>query len=503
MGNFMDTTILKMDNITKRFPGVLALDNVSFNLRRGEVHALLGENGAGKSTLMKVLSGVHIPNDGQISFEGQLVKLTSPISAQEKGIAIIHQEFNLFPELSVAENIFIGREFRGSNQWLLDDVSQADAAQALLDKLNLKISPHTLVEKLTVAQQQMVEIAKALSVNAKILIMDEPTAALTESEIKSLFKVTNMLKSQGVGIVYISHRLEELVQIADRATVMRDGCFIGTVDYAATTIDELIAMMVGRNLGDIFPKRGNKPSKEIVLDVKNLNRKGVLHDINFNLRRGEILGFSGLMGAGRTEVARALFGADSIDSGEISLFGKPVTITNVHKAIELGIGYLTEDRKKEGLALGLSVNVNTMLSSYKQFSNKFGIIDEQACFNTSNDLKEKLKIKTPDLDQLAGNLSGGNQQKIIIAKWICKNTEILIFDEPTRGIDVGAKLEIYELINKLTEQGKSIIVISSELPEILGMCDRILVMRGGRITGELESERATQENIMKYATLEG
>lgn len=503
MGNFMDTTILKMDNITKRFPGVLALDNVSFNLRRGEVHALLGENGAGKSTLMKVLSGVHIPNDGQISFEGQHVKLTSPISAQEKGIAIIHQEFNLFPELSVAENIFIGREFRGNNRWLLDDASQVDAAQALLDKLNLKISPHTLVEKLTVAQQQMVEIAKALSVNAKILIMDEPTAALTESEIKSLFKVTNMLKSQGVGIVYISHRLEELVQIADRATVMRDGCFIGTVDYAATTIDELIAMMVGRNLGDIFPKRRNKPSKEIVLDVKNLNRKGVLHDINFNLKRGEILGFSGLMGAGRTEVARALFGADAIDSGEISLFGKPVTITNVHKAIELGIGYLTEDRKKEGLALGLSVNVNTMLSSYKQFSNKFGIIDEQACFNTSDDLKEKLKIKTPDLDQLAGNLSGGNQQKIIIAKWICKNTEILIFDEPTRGIDVGAKLEIYELINKLTEQGKSIIVISSELPEILGMCDRILVMRGGRITGELESERATQENIMKYATLEG
>ncbi|WP_413285047.1 sugar ABC transporter ATP-binding protein [Vibrio sp. MA40-2] len=499
----MNTTILTMDNITKRFPGVLALDNVSFNLRRGEVHALLGENGAGKSTLMKVLSGVYIPNEGKITFEGQEVKLTSPISAQEKGIAIIHQEFNLFPELSVAENIFIGREFRGTNHWLLDDASQTEATQALLNKLRLTIDPHTLVEKLTVAQQQMVEIAKALSVNAKILIMDEPTAALTESEIESLFEVTNMLKSQGVGIVYISHRLEELAQIADRATVMRDGCFIGTVDYSATPIDKLIAMMVGRNLGDIFPKRTNKPSDEIVLKVKNLNRKGVLHDINFELRRGEILGFSGLMGAGRTEVARALFGADDIDSGEIFLFGQEVTIPDVHKAIDLGIGYLTEDRKKEGLALGLSVNVNTVLSSYKQFSNKFGVIDEQACLNISEDLKEKLKIKTPDLEQLAGNLSGGNQQKIIIAKWICKDTEILIFDEPTRGIDVGAKLEIYELINNLTQQGKSIIVISSELPEILGMCDRILVMKGGKITGELESERATQENIMKYATLEG
>ncbi len=503
MDNLMDTTILKMDNITKRFPGVLALDNVNFNLRQGEVHALLGENGAGKSTLMKILSGVHIPNEGKITFEGQQVNLNSPIAAQEKGIAIIHQEFNLFSELTVAENIFIGREFRGGNKWLLDDVSQADATKALLEKLNLEISPYTLVGKLTVAQQQMIEIAKALSVNAKILIMDEPTAALTESEIKSLFKVTNMLKSQGVGIVYISHRLEELAQIADRATVMRDGCYIGTVDYAATTIDELIAMMVGRDLGTIFPKRSNEPSEEVVLDVKNLNRRGVLHDINFHLKRGEILGFAGLMGAGRTEVARALFGADAIDSGEITLFGKPVTINNVHEAIEQGIGYLTEDRKKEGLALGLSVNVNTMLSSYKEYSNKFGIIDENACFDISKELKEKLKIKTPDLDQLAGNLSGGNQQKIIIAKWICKDTEILIFDEPTRGIDVGAKLEIYELINQLTAQGKSIIVISSELPEVLGMCDRILVMRNGKITGELEAERATQENIMKYATLEG
>ncbi|WP_022942602.1 sugar ABC transporter ATP-binding protein [Psychromonas hadalis] len=499
----MNTTLVKMENITKKFPGVLALDNVSFNLRSGEVHALLGENGAGKSTLMKVLSGVHVPNNGRIIFEGKEVVFDTPISAQEKGIAIIHQEFNLFPELSVADNIFIGREFRAGNKWVLDEHAQVEGAKKILDRLNLDINPNTLVETLSVAQQQMVEIAKALSINAKVLIMDEPTAALTESEIESLFDVTNMLKSQGVGIVYISHRLEELAKIADRATVMRDGCFIGTVDYASSSIDELITMMVGRDLGDIFPKRANKPSDEIVLEVKNLNRKGVLKDINFSLHRGEILGFAGLMGAGRTEVARAIFGADSIDSGQVILFGQEVKIKNVHDAINRGIGYLTEDRKKEGLALGLSVNVNTMLSSYDEYSNKFGVIDEQKCINISQELKEKLRIKTPDLDQLAGNLSGGNQQKIIIAKWLCKDTEILIFDEPTRGIDVGAKLEIYELINQLTVQGKSIIVISSELPEVLGLCDRILVMRNGKITGELEAERATQENIMKYATLEG
>jgi len=423
----MNETIVKMEHITKRFPGVLALDNVSFNLRKGEVHALLGENGAGKSTLMKILSGVHVPNEGSITFEGEVIKLETPISAQEKGIAIIHQEFNLFPELSVAENIFIGREFRGQHKWLLNDGSQSEAAQALLNKLNLDISPDILVEKLTVAQQQMVEIAKALSVDAKVLIMDEPTAALTESEIESLFKVTNMLKSQGVGIVYISHRLEELALIADRATVMRDGCFIDTVDYTFAKIEDLISMMVGRSLGDIYPERANKVLEEVVLDVKNLNRKGVLTDINFQLKRGEILGFSGLMGAGRTEVARAIFGADPVDSADITLFGESVQIRDVHHAIELGIGYLTEDRKKDGLALGMSVSDNTLLSSYKEYSNKFGVIDEEACHEVATKLSNKLRIKTPTLEQSAGNLSGGNQQKIIIAKWVCKDSNILIF----------------------------------------------------------------------------
>lgn len=315
--------------------------------------------------------------------------------------------------------------------------------------------------------------------------------------------MTNMLKEQGVGIVYISHRLEELAQIADRATVLRDGTFINTVDYRTVKIDDLIAMMVGRDLGDIYPQRANKPSEEVVLEVNHLNRKGVFSDVSFRLKRGEILGFTGLMGAGRSEVARAIFGADAIDSGEINLFGRPVEINNVHEAIQLGVAYLTEDRKKDGLALGMSVQDNIMLSSFDDYANGAGVINERTSREISQKLRDKLRIKTPSLEQVAGNLSGGNQQKIIIAKWICKNTEILIFDEPTRGIDVGAKLEIYELINQLAKQGKSIIVISSELPEVLGICDRILVMRNGKITGELQAEEANQENIMKYATLEG
>lgn len=499
----MSETVLQMKNITKRFPGVLALDKVNFDLQKGEVHALLGENGAGKSTLMKILSGVYTSDDGQILLADQPVKIPNPIAASALGIAIIHQEFNLFPDLTVEQNIYIGREHHKSIKWILNEAAQRDAVNQILAMLNLTISPTSLVANLTVAQQQMVEIAKALSVNAKILIMDEPTAALTESEIDSLFQVIRLLKGKGVAIVYISHRLEELALIADRATVMRDGKYIATVDYTTVHIAQLIAMMVGRDLGDIYPVRSTAPGEELVLEVKDLCRKGVLNHVNFVLHRGEILGFAGLMGAGRTEVARALFGADPMDSGEIMLSGKKVVIKQVHEAIALGIGYLTEDRKKDGLALGLSVGTNIMLSSYHQYANALGVIDEKRCRTTSEDLRRQLRIKTPDLAQLAVNLSGGNQQKIIIAKWLCKNSEILIFDEPTRGIDVGAKLEIYELMNRLTAEGKSIIMISSELPEILGMCDRILVMRQGRITAELQSAQADQENIMKYATLEG
>ena len=498
----MSETFLQMSHITKRFPGVLALSNVDFALRKGEVHALLGENGAGKSTLMKILSGVYQPDEGDIIFEGKSVTFANPLSAQSAGITIIHQEFNLFPELTVEENIFIGREFCKNNRWRLDEKQQRQAAIDILQKLNLNISPETLVADLTVAQQQMVEIAKAISVNAKILIMDEPTAALTETEIDSLFQVTRLLKEQGTGIVYISHRLEELALIADRATVMRDGQFIATVDYDAVKISDLIAMMVGRDLGNIYPRRGPLAQRKPVLEVSGLTRNGALNNIDFTLYQGEILGFAGLMGAGRTELARAIFGADPIDGGTLKLNGKVTVIKDIPDAIKQGISYLTEDRKKEGLALGLSVERNIMLGNYPEYSDRYGNVDSKRCQKTSEEQVKALRIKTPHLEQAALNLSGGNQQKIIIARWVCKDTDILIFDEPTRGIDVGAKLEIYELMNRLVAKGKSIIMISSELPEVLGMCDRILVMRNGRITGELASDDATQEKIMQYATLE-
>ena len=489
----MSETFLQMSHITKRFPGVLALSNVDFALRKGEVHALLGENGAGKSTLMKILSGVYQPDEGDIIFEGQPVSFANPLSAQSAGITIIHQEFNLFPELTVEENIFIGREFCKNNRWRLDEKQQRQAAIDILQKLNLNISPETLVADLTVAQQQMVEIAKAISVNAKILIMDEPTAALTETEIDSLFQVTRLLKEQGTGIVYISHRLEELALIADRATVMRDGQFIATVDYDAVKISDLIAMMVGRDLGNIYPRRGPLAQRKPVLEVSGLTRNGVLNNIDFTLYQGEILGFAGLMGAGRTELARAIFGADPIDGGILKLNGKVTVIKDIPDAIKQGISYLTEDRKKEGLALGLSVERNIMLGNYPEYSDRYGNVDSKRCQKTSEEQVKALRIKTPHLEQAALNLSGGNQQKIIIARWVCKDTDILIFDEPTRGIDVGAKLEIYELMNRLVAKGQSIIMLSSELPEVLGMCDRILVMRNGRITGELASDDTTQE----------
>jgi ribose transport system ATP-binding protein len=498
----MSETFLQMKHITKRFPGVLALNDVQFSLRRGEVHALLGENGAGKSTLMKILSGVYQPDEGEIIFEDKPVSFSDPLSAQNVGITIIHQEFNLFPELTVEENIFIGREFCKKNRWRLDEKQQRQATIEILQKLNLAIKPDTLVADLTVAQQQMVEIAKAISVNARILIMDEPTAALTETEIESLFRVTRLLKEQGTGIVYISHRLEELALIADRATVMRDGQYISTVDYECVKISDLIAMMVGRDLGNIYPRREALQQRIPVLELNGLTRKGVLNDINFTLYRGEILGFAGLMGAGRTELARAIFGADSIDSGTLKLNGKETVIKDISDAIQQGISYLTEDRKKEGLALNLSVERNIMLGNYPEYSDRFGNVDSRRCQQTSEEQVKALRIKTPNLEQAALNLSGGNQQKIIIARWVCKDTDILIFDEPTRGIDVGAKLEIYELMNRLVAKGKSIIMISSELPEVLGMCDRILVMRSGRITGELSAKEATQEKIMQYATLE-
>lgn len=389
----MSETFLQMKHITKRFPGVLALNDVQFSLRRGEVHALLGENGAGKSTLMKILSGVYQPDEGEIIFEDKPVSFSDPLSAQNVGITIIHQEFNLFPELTVEENIFIGREFCKKNRWRLDEKQQRQATIEILQKLNLAIKPDTLVADLTVAQQQMVEIAKAISVNARILIMDEPTAALTETEIESLFRVTRLLKEQGTGIVYISHRLEELALIADRATVMRDGQYISTVDYECVKISDLIAMMVGRDLGNIYPRREALQQRIPVLEVNGLTRKGVLNDINFTLYRGEILGFAGLMGAGRTELARAIFGADSIDSGTLKLNGKETVIKDISDAIQQGISYLTEDRKKEGLALNLSVERNIMLGNYPEYSDRFGNVDSRRCQQTSEEQVKALRIK--------------------------------------------------------------------------------------------------------------
>lgn len=422
----MSETFLQMNHITKRFPGVLALSNVNFTLRKGEVHALLGENGAGKSTLMKILSGVYQPDEGDIIFEGKPVSFSDPLSAQNAGITIIHQEFNLFPELTVEENIFIGREFCKNNRWRLDEKQQRQAATEILQKLKLNISPETLVSDLTVAQQQMVEIAKAISVNAKILIMDEPTAALTETEIESLFQVTRLLKAQGTGIVYISHRLEELALIADRATVMRDGQYIDTVDYETVKISELIAMMVGRELGNIYPRREARTHQEPVLEVNGLTRKGVLNNIDFTLNRGEILGFAGLMGAGRTELARAIFGADPIDSGTIKLNGKAIVIKGISDAIAQGISYLTEDRKKEGLALNLSVERNIMLGNYPEYADRFGHVDSKRCQQTSEEQVRTLRIKTPHLEQAALNLSGEISKKLLLPVG-CAKIPIFLF----------------------------------------------------------------------------
>lgn len=495
----MDGVLVSMQGIEKYFPGVHALKNVSLELRKGEVLALLGENGAGKSTLMKILTGVYNKDEGQIFFEGKEVQIDNPKAAQELGISIIHQEFNLLPHLTVAQNIFIGREPRTKIRGVLNEKELNRKAQIILDDLNLSMSPKTRVAELSVAEQQMVEIAKALSVQCKVLIMDEPTAALTESEVEELFRVIKDLKSKGVGIVYISHRLEELEYIVDRVTVMRDGAYIGTVNYKDTTLDELISMMVGRDITEKFPKR-NVNVGETILEVKGLSRKDVLKDINFKLRRGEILGIAGLMGAGRTELARAIFGADPIDTGEILLEGKPIKITSPVQAINAGIGYLSEDRKKDGVALDLDVESNVILASVMDYSNKMGIVKRKDCIEETNKQVKNLKVKTPTISQKVKFLSGGNQQKVIIGKWLCKDSKILIFDEPTRGIDVGAKFEIYQLMNKLVAEGSAIIMISSELPEILGMSDRILVMHEGEISGELDIKEASQEKIMYHAT---
>lgn len=499
----MGDVLVLMEGIDKTFPGVHALNQCKFELRPGEVHALVGENGAGKSTLMKVLAGVYSKDAGRIVYKGKEVEIPNPRAAQHLGISMIHQELNLMPHLTVAQNIFIGREPRRNVRFMLDDKALNEQAQQLFAKMHLNLNPRTKVADLTVAKQQMVEIAKALSFNAEVLIMDEPTAALTESEIDELFRIIRDLRAKGVGIVHISHRLEELKQISDRVTVMRDGRYIDTVQTQEAAIDRVISMMVGRTIYEATPEVPEKPSEEIVLEVKNLKRGNVFKDVNFNLKKGEILGFAGLVGAGRTEVARAVFGADPIDSGEVYVQGKKVHIESPNDAVKHGIGYLSEDRKRYGLALGMDVEENIVLASFKKFLQAIGWVNQALIHTTAQQFVGALAIKTPSLQQKVKNLSGGNQQKVIIGKWLTADTSILIFDEPTRGIDVGAKSEIYRLLNDLAQQGKSIIMISSELPEILRMSHRVVVMCEGRVTGELNIADATQEKIMQYATQRG
>jgi len=499
----MGEVLVRMEGIEKSFPGVHALSDARFELRAGEVHALVGENGAGKSTLMKVLSGVYHKDAGHIYYKGQEVEIPNPRVAQHLGISIIHQELNLMPHLTVAQNIFIGREPRRGGGLLLDEAAINKQTEQLFEMMRLKLNPRTKVSSLTVAKQQMVEIAKALSFNSEVLIMDEPTAALTESEIDELFRIVRDLRAEGVGIVHISHRLEELKQISDRITVMRDSRYVDTVATRDATIDRIISMMVGRTIYESSPELPEKPIEEIALEVQGLNRGRELRDVSFKLKKGEILGFAGLMGAGRTEVARAIFGADPIDSGRILIKGKPVRINHPMVAVQHGIAYLSEDRKRYGLALGLDVETNTVLASMPQFVSKAGWVNKPKIRRVADAHVRSLSIKTPSLQQKVKNLSGGNQQKVIIGKWLTAETDILIFDEPTRGIDVGAKSEIYKLLNELAQQGKAIMMISSELPEILRMSHRIVVMCEGRITGELTAGEATQEKIMWFATQRG
>lgn len=495
----MSEILLNMHGIQKYFPGVHALDNAQLELRAGEVMALIGENGAGKSTLMKILTGIYTKDDGVIELYGQPTEIQSPSHAQQLGISIVHQELNLMQELTVAENIFVGRE--STKGLFLDKKEQNRKTDELLQSLHLSISAKTVVKRLTVAQQQMVEIAKALSYNnTKILIMDEPSASLTTAEIEDLFTFIRRLKATGVGIIYISHRMDELKEITDRVTVMRDGQYVDTVNTAETTIDQIVQMMVGRVIFDEPKSHSNvAPDAPVVLEAQNLC-SDMVKDVSFKLHKGEILGFAGLMGAGRTETMRLISGADPKTSGKILVKGKEVSIKRPKDAVQAGIGYLSEDRKRYGLCLGLSVADNTAMSSLDSLT-AGPFVQDGKIAQVTQEYIEKLRTKTPSGKTLARSLSGGNQQKVVIAKWLLRDCDVLIFDEPTRGIDVGAKSEIYKLMNQLAAEGKSIIMISSELPEVLRMSDRVMVMCEGRLTGELDISEATQERIMTYATM--
>ncbi len=494
----LQAIILEVENVSKSFPGVKALDGVSFDLRKGEVHALVGENGAGKSTLMKILSGAYRADEGTIRYKGEVVSFSNVTQAREAGIGIVYQELNLIPHLSVAANIFIGREPLTRLGTLDEKKMNADTV-ALLARLNIYLDPTITVNRLPVSKQQMVEIAKALSLDSEVLIMDEPTSALTESEIDELFRIIHTLRDHGVAIIYISHRLDELKHIVDRISILRDGHSVSTDDYAAIEMGEIVNRMVGRKLENKFPPKQNAPTTEKLLEVRHIVRRGILHDISFDLYRGEILGIAGLMGAGRSELGRAIFGADPMDSGDLTMNGRGLSLSSPFDAIRAGIAYLSENRKEEGLAVKMALAENVTMANVLEISRRFGVLSHNREMEVAQHYVKSLSIRTPSLSQIVNNLSGGNQQKVVVAKWLFCDSKVLIFDEPTRGIDVGAKYAIYELIGILAREGRGIIMISSELPEILGLTDRVLVLREGELAATLTTAQTTQEEILNYA----
>jgi ribose transport system ATP-binding protein len=491
--------LLRMQGVSKRFDNVVALAGVALDVRRGEVHAICGENGAGKSTLMKILSGVYVPDEGEIRIDGTPVSIAGLQQAQALGIVMIHQELNLVPHLSVAENIWLGREPRRG--WFVDRERQRDGARACLQRLGVDIDPDAEVSTLSIAQQQMVEIAKALSMQARLLIMDEPTSSLGEADAARMLRVVQDLKREGVGILYISHRLDELDHIVDRVTVLRDGQYIATLDWSATSIPEIVGLMVGRELNQQFPPSTRQAGQEVVLKVSGLRRDGVFGPVDFELRRGEILGFAGLVGAGRTEVARALFGADPVDAGRVELAGQGVSLRSPRDAIAAGIAYVSEDRKAHGLAVKMSVAHNITLANLGAVSSRLGFIDAARERETAEHYIQRLGIRTPSPEQVARLLSGGNQQKIVIAKWLFRQARVILFDEPTRGIDVGARYAIYQLMDELAAAGIGVIMISSDLPEIMGLTDRVAVFRQGRLAALLETRHCSQQHIMHHASV--
>jgi ribose transport system ATP-binding protein len=489
---------LEMRGISKRYPGVTALDDVGLSVLPGEVHALVGENGAGKSTLMKILAGAEAADTGEIWLDGAPVVIGSPERAIELGIGIIYQEFNLVPHLTVAENLFLGREPAARVPGFISFARMREEAREVLDSHGIRLDPRAVVADLSVAPQQMVEIAKATSRPLRVLAMDEPSSALTELERGNLFALIRALKGRGTGIIYISHRLEEVFEIADRVTVLRDGRGVGTRQVGETSPGELIRMMVGRELKESIPKRP-APIRSAVLEVRGLTRVGVFDDVSFTVRGGEIVGIGGLVGAGRTEVVRAIFGADPVDAGEIRLEGRAIRPRSPREAIRLGIGLVPEDRKGLGLILGMCVRENVSLANLDALT-RAGFIRRRREREVAEEYIASLSIRTPSTEQETRLLSGGNQQKVVLARWLFTRSKLLIFDEPTRGVDVGAKTEIYELMNRLAERGVGLIMVSSELPELLGMSDRILVMRQGRLAGELSRAEATGERVMELAT---